>query len=72
MKSNNKVEIYKTLNRKSCKTPYLINIKDRDKRMQTEYRVSNHHLQTEVSRHKRTWMPSNKQTCGYCVQDIEH
>lgn len=73
IKNNNKLEIYRSLNRNYCLAPYLQNIKDRKKRnILTKYRISDHNLHIETGRHKQTWLPRDMRSCSFCTNEVEN
>lgn len=73
IKNNQKLDIYRALERPYCLAPYLLQVRERKKRrLMTKYRISDHNLNIEKGRHHKTWLPRERRTCVYCINMIEN
>ena len=51
-------------------TTYLITVSDTNlKGTLTKYKLSEHNLTVEVSRHRQTWLSREERLCSYCDQE---
>ena len=62
-----KLETYLTLNRQYTVAEYLTTVTDKNLRKTlTMYRLSDHSLAVERSRHHQTWLPIEDKLCCHC------
>ena len=67
IKSINKLECYRLLDREYSPAQYLVSIKNpKQRRTLTMYRLTDHQLQVEKGRHQKEWKPRELRVCKHC------
>lgn len=70
IKTQNKLEVYRALKTNDKCEEYLSTVRDRKQRqIVTKYRLSDHSLDIEKGRHKKSWSPKEQRICGHCTTD---